>query len=103
MCIRDSNEMLRLERELQQTAERFREHVRRNVLRRLQELPQRSVGELILVLLERVGYSDLQIVRRPGTHGAELHLSARLALPHGEYRAALMLSLIHISEPTRPY
>lgn len=85
------NEMLRLERELQQTAERFREHVRRNVLRRLQELPQRSVGELILVLLERVGYSDLQIVRRPGTHGAELHLSARLALPHGEYRAALVI------------
>ena len=85
------NEMLRLERELQQTAERFREHVRRNVLRRLQELPHRSVGELILVLLERVGYSDLQIVRRPGTHGAELHLSARLALPHGEYRAALVI------------
>jgi hypothetical protein len=85
------NEMLRLERELQQTAERFREHVRRTVLRRLQELPQRSVGELILVLLERVGYSDLQIVRRPGTHGAELHLSARLALPHGEYRAALVI------------
>ncbi len=83
--------MLRLERDIQQTADRYREHVRRNLLRRLQELPQRSVGELILVLLERVGYSDLQTVRRPGTHGAELHLAARLALPHGEYRAALVI------------
>ena len=85
------NEMLRLERDLQQLADRYREHVRRNLLRRLQELPQRSVGELILVLLERVGYSDLQVVRRPGTHGAELHLSARLSLPHGEYRAAVVI------------
>lgn len=85
------NEMLRLEREIQQTAERYREHVRKNLLRRLQELPQRSVGELILVLLERIGYSDMQTVRRPGTHGAELHLSARLTLPHGEHRAALVV------------
>jgi restriction endonuclease Mrr len=85
------NEMLRMERDVQQTAERYREHVRKNLLRRLQELPQRSVGELILVLLERVGYSDLQPVRRPGTHGAELHLSARLTLPHGEYRTALVI------------
>ena len=85
------NEMLRLEREMLQTAERYREHVRKNLLRRLQELPQRSVGELILVLLERIGYSDLQPVKRPGTHGAELHLSARLALPHGEYRAAVVV------------
>jgi restriction endonuclease Mrr len=85
------NEMLRLERELQQSADRFREHTRKTVLRRLQELPQRSVGELILVLLERVGYSDFQPIKRPGTHGAELHLSARLALPHGEYRAALVI------------
>jgi restriction endonuclease Mrr len=85
------NEMLRLEKDLQQLAERYREQVRRNLLRRLQELPQRSVGELILVLLERVGYSDLQVVRRPGTHGAELHLSARLSLPHGEYRAAVVI------------
>jgi restriction endonuclease Mrr len=84
-------EMLRLEREIQQTADRYREHVRRNILRRLQELPQRSVGELILVLLERVGYSDMQMVKRPGAHGAELHLAARLALPHGEYRSALVI------------
>jgi restriction endonuclease Mrr len=85
------NETLRLERELLQGAERYREHVRKTVLRKLQELPQRSVGELILVLLERVGYSDFQTVKRPGTHGAELHLSGRLSLPHGEYRAALVI------------
>jgi restriction endonuclease Mrr len=85
------NEMLRLEKELQQCADRYREHVRKNLLRRLQELPQRSVGELILVLLERVGYTDLQPVRRQGTHGAELHLSAKLVLPHCECRAALVV------------
>ena len=85
------NETLRLERELQQSAERYREHVRKSVLRRLQELPQRSVGELILVLLERVGYSEFQTVKRPGTHGAELHLSARLTVPHGEYRVAVVI------------
>ncbi len=85
------NEMLRLERDIQQTADRYREHVRKNLLRQLQELPHRSVGELILVLLERIGYSDLQPVRRPGTHGAELHLSARLTLPHAEVRAALVV------------
>jgi restriction endonuclease Mrr len=80
-----------LERELQQGADRYREHVRKAVLRKLQELPQRSVGELILVLLERVGYSDFQPIKRPGTHGAELHLSGRLTLPHGEYRVALVI------------
>lgn len=85
------NEMLRLEREIQQSAERYREHVRRVVLRRLQELPQRSVGELILLLLERIGYSDMQLVKRPGAHGAELHLAAKLTLPHGEYRTALVI------------
>jgi len=85
------NEMLRLEKELQQCADRYREHVRKSLLRRLQELPQRSVGELILVLLERIGYTDLQPVRRQGTHGAELHLSAKLVLPHCECRAALVI------------
>lgn len=85
------NETLRLERELQQGADRYREHVRKAVLRKLQELPQRSIGELILVLLERVGYSDFQTIKRPGTHGAELHLSGKLVLPHGEYRAALVI------------
>ena len=44
-----------------------------------------------MVLLERIGYSDVQTVKRPGTHGAELHLSGRLTLPHGEYRAALVI------------
>jgi len=33
----------------------------------------------------------LQPVRRPGSHGAELHLSAKLVLPHGECRAALVI------------
>lgn len=85
------NETLRLEREVQQAAERYREHVRKILLRKLQELPQRSAGELILVLLERAGYTDFQPVRRPGTHGAELHLCAKLTLPHAEYRAALVI------------
>jgi hypothetical protein len=84
-------ELVRLERDLSTTAERFREASRRLMLRRLQELPQRAIGELILLLLERLGFSELNTVRRPGTHGAELHLSGKSSGPAGEIRAAIVV------------
>jgi hypothetical protein len=41
------------------------------------KLGQRALGELVLVLLDRMGLVKLSSVKRPGTHGAELHFSAR--------------------------
>ncbi|HMA92799.1 MAG TPA: HTH domain-containing protein [Polyangiaceae bacterium] len=85
------SETQRVERELYAVVERYREHSRRALLRKLQELPQRSFGELILLLLERIGFSELVPVRRPGTHGAELHLSGKLLSAAGEIRTAVVL------------
>jgi hypothetical protein len=84
-------ELLRIEREIQQLAERYRDSARRSVLRMLQDLPHRALGELVMLLLEHVGFSSLVPVRRPGTHGAELHLSGRLKTPAGEIRTAVVV------------
>ncbi|HEY3495453.1 MAG TPA: HTH domain-containing protein [Polyangiaceae bacterium] len=84
-------ELVRLESEIQRLAERYRDTARRAVLRLLQDLPQRSLGELIVLLLEHAGFSDLVPVRRQGAHGAELHLSGRLQTPAGEIRTAVVV------------
>jgi hypothetical protein len=84
-------ELLRLERDIQQLADRYRDAARRTVLRVLQDLPHRALGELVVLLLEHVGFSSLVPVRRPGTHGAELHLSGRLRTAAGEIRTAVVV------------
>lgn len=58
----------------------------------LKRLPQRAVGELCLVLLERMGVTQLGSVRRPGSHGSELHLSGMLGVPGAvEVPVAIMI------------
>jgi hypothetical protein len=84
-------ELMRLEREIQQLSERYREAARRSMLRALQDLPHRAIGELVVLVLEHVGFSNLVHVRRPGAHGAELHLSGRLRTPAGEIRTAVVV------------
>ena len=84
-------ELVRLEREIQQLGERYREASRRAMLRLLQDLPHRSIGELIVLVLEHVGFSNLVSVRRPGAHGAELHLSGRLRTAAGDIRTAVVV------------
>jgi restriction endonuclease Mrr len=84
-------ELVRLERDVQQMAERYRDTARRGVLRLLQDLPHRAIGELVVLVLEHVGFTGLVPVRRPGTHGAELHLSGRLHTPAGEIRTAVVI------------
>jgi hypothetical protein len=84
-------ELVKLEREIQQLAERYREAGRRAVLRALQELPQRALGELVVLLFERLGFAELTSVRRPGAHGAELHLSGKLRGAAGEIRTAVVV------------
>lgn len=62
------------QRQVEAQLGKLRELVRRSLLETLKALPQRGLGELMLVLLEQSGVEELATVRRPGTHGAELHL-----------------------------
>lgn len=84
-------ELLRIEREVREMAERHRDASRRAVLRVLQDLPHRALGELVVLVLEHVGFVDLVPVRRPGAHGAELHLAGKLQTPAGEIRTAVVV------------
>jgi len=84
-------ELARLERDLLQTAERYREVLRRSFARSLQDLSHRGLGDLLTLVLERMGFSELSQVRRPGLHGAELHLSGKARGPSGDVRTAVVI------------
>jgi restriction endonuclease Mrr len=84
-------ELVRLERDIAASVERYREAARRVLLRRIQDLPHRAMGELVLLLLERLGMTDIQSVRRPGAPGAELHLSATWRGPSGNVVTAIVV------------
>jgi hypothetical protein len=59
---------------LGRAADQLREATVRALSEELRRLPQRSLGELVLVLLARMGVTGVSSVRRPGAHGSELHL-----------------------------
>jgi hypothetical protein len=84
-------ELLRIERDLSGLVERYREVSRRSLLRLLQDLPQRGLGELVLLLLEHCGFSELASVRRQGSHGAEMHFSGKLKAASSEVRTAIVV------------
>jgi HB1, ASXL, restriction endonuclease HTH domain/Restriction endonuclease len=84
-------ELLRIERDVTSLVERYREVSRRSLLRALQELPQRGLGELVLLLLEHTGFSELTSVRRQGAHGAEMHFSGKLKAASSEVRTAIIV------------
>ncbi len=84
-------ELLRIERDLSGLVERYREVSRRSLLRALQEMPQRGLGELVVLLLEHTGFSELTSVRRQGSHGAEMHFSGKLKGVSGEVRTAIVV------------
>jgi restriction endonuclease Mrr len=44
-----------------------------------------------MLALEHVGFSELIPLRRPGVHGAELHLQGKLRTPAGEIRTAVVV------------
>jgi restriction endonuclease Mrr len=46
---------------------------------------------VVLVLLERLGYSSFDSVRRPGTPSGELHYSAKYTSPLGESSVAVVI------------
>jgi hypothetical protein len=84
-------ELLRIERDVTSLVERYREVSRRSLLRMLQDLPQRGLGELVLLLLEHCGFSELSSVRRQGAHGAEMHFSGKLKSASSEVRTAIVV------------
>jgi HB1, ASXL, restriction endonuclease HTH domain/Restriction endonuclease len=84
-------ELLRIERDMTSLVERYREVSRRSLLRLLQDLPQRGLGELVLLLLEHCGFSELSSVRRQGSHGAEMHFSGKLKSASNELRTAIVV------------
>src|SRR5690606_24425092 len=59
--------------------------------RSLQGLPHKALGELVVLLLEELGFSELSQVRRPGSHGAELHLKGVFQHAGGEQRTAIVI------------
>lgn len=63
---------------LERAAEQCRESTVRGLSDELKRLSQRAMGELVLVLLDRMGVQQISSVRRPGSHGSELHLSGFL-------------------------
>ena len=68
-------ELLRIEKDLEQLVARHREASRKLLARKISDLPQRALSELIITLLERVGVSGLSPVKRTGVPNSELHLS----------------------------
>ncbi len=69
-------ELPRLEQDVIAAVDRYREAMRRALLRRLQELPGHALIELVLLTLERVGMSNVRSIRRAGSPGGEAHFAA---------------------------
>jgi len=69
-------ELPRLEQEAAAAVERYRDASRRAMLRKLQELPGHALIELVLLALERVGMTNVKVVRRSGSPGGEAHFAA---------------------------
>lgn len=84
-------DLARLELDVIQAVERYRDASRRTMLRRLQELPGHAFAELALLALERVGMSNLRSVRRAGSPGGESHFMATHKTGTDEIRTAIVI------------
>jgi hypothetical protein len=84
-------DLARLEQEVIQAVDRYREASRRTMLRRLQELPGHSFTELALLALERIGMVNIRAVRRAGSPGGEAHFMATHKTGTDEVRTALVI------------
>jgi restriction endonuclease Mrr len=85
------SDLVRLEQDVMIAVDRYREGARRTFLRRIQELPGHSFVELALVALERIGMTQLRLVRRAGTSGGEAHFAAIHRTGGDEIRTALVI------------
>jgi restriction endonuclease Mrr len=84
-------ELSRLEAEAHAAVERYREASRRALLRKLQELPGHALIEVVLLVLDRAGVTQLRAVRRPGMPGGEAHFSAVQKTGFGEVKTAVVI------------
>ncbi len=84
-------DLARLELDVIQAVERYREAARRTMLRRLQELPGHAFAELALLGLERVGMVNIRSVRRAGSPGGEAHFMATHKTGTDEIRTAIVI------------
>jgi hypothetical protein len=84
-------EMVRLEKEMQGLAVRYKEAFARSFGERLQGLPPRAMGEFFSLLLSQMGFEDIQPVRRQGAHNQEMHFSAVARSATGEIPTAIIM------------
>jgi hypothetical protein len=85
------SDLVRLEQDVMIAVDRYREGARRAFLRRIQELPGHSFVELALVALERIGMTQVRLVRRAGTSGGEAHFAAIHRTGGDEIRTAIVI------------
>jgi restriction endonuclease Mrr len=84
-------EVLRLEKDLLAAAARHREAFQRSFGERLQGLPARALSDLFALLLNQLGFEDVQPVRRQGAHNQELHFAGISRAPSGDRPTAIIL------------
>lgn len=68
------------QRALVRAMEQLRESTVKALGEQLSQLSHRALGDLVLVLLDRMGVRGLCPVKRPGAHGSELHWSGQMGL-----------------------
>lgn len=84
-------ELLKIEKEMAALGERYQGLLRQRLVRRISELPPRALGELVMLLLERLDYTQFQIVKRGSAHPAELHLTAVQKSAVGDVAVAIVV------------
>lgn len=84
-------DLLRLESEMFAAIDKYRDVLRSRLARKIAELPHKSFAEFAYLLLERAGYQKLSVVKRPGAHSSELHLSGVLTAAGGETPVAIVV------------
>ena len=84
-------DLARLEQDVMAAVDRYRDGARRVLLRRIQELPGHAFVELVLVALERLGMTQVRMVRRAGTSGGEAHFAAVHKTGGDEIRTAIII------------
>ncbi|MEM9692117.1 MAG: HTH domain-containing protein [Myxococcota bacterium] len=76
-------ELARMEQEVIAALHKYRDASRRALARKVGDLPGHAFVELVLMVLERMGVSQLTAVKFPGASGAEAHFSGVLHAPSG--------------------
>ncbi|MFO0561400.1 MAG: HTH domain-containing protein [Polyangiales bacterium] len=85
------SDVARAEDEALVALERLRDAARRQLVRKLNELPQSAFIELIAVTLERVGLTNLRSIRRAGASQGELFVTGTARVAGEEIAAAVLL------------